>query len=145
MHIKELSEHLKKEHEIRIYRCTECGKEFESLEELSEHVKNCYTCDLCNYGIGMNRRDFEDHIERKHHKECYTCGQCNNWYDDREDLEGHRRRRHTKYNCDKCESWYERREDLEDHRKRRHIKECEKKLVCRNEGKQQKREEMETK
>merc|ERR1712240_482198 len=167
VHIKELGEHLMKVHGIRIYRCTECGKEFESLEELGEHVKNCYTCDLCNYGVGMNRRDFEDHIEWKHFKDCYTCGQYNNsyenredvedhrrrrytkyncdqcdkWYESREDLEGHRRRRHTKYNCDQCEDWYESRGDLEDHRKRRHTKECDKKLVCRNKREQQKKEE----
>ena len=89
----------------------------------------------------MNRRDFEDHIEWKHYKDCYTCGQCNNWYEDREDLEDHRRRRHTKYNCDQCENWYESRGDLEDHRKRRHTKECDEKLVCRTEREQQKKEE----
>ena len=104
VHIKELSEHLKKEHEIMIQRCRECGKEFESLEELSEHVKNCYTCGLCDYGIGMNRRDFENHIDMRHHKRCYTCDQCKNWYEDREDLEDHKRRRHTKYNCDQCDN-----------------------------------------
>ena len=72
VHIKELGEHYKKEHGITRYKCTDCRKEFENLEEMSEHQKNCYTCDLCNYGIGMNRRDFEDHIDMKHHKDCYT-------------------------------------------------------------------------
>ena len=81
----------------------------------------------------MNRRDFEDHIDIRHNRDCYICEQCGNWYDNREDLEDHRRRRHTKYNCDQCDKWYEKREDLEDHRKRRHTKECEEKLVCRNE------------
>ena len=117
VYIKELDEHLKKEHGIRRYKCTECGKEFENLEELREHEKNCYTCDLCDYGIGMNRRDFEDHIEWKHYKDCYTCGQCNNWYENREDLESHIRRTHTIYNCDQCEKWYDRRNDLEDHKR----------------------------
>ncbi len=81
----------------------------------------------------------EDHIKRRHTK--YKCDQCDNWYESREDLEDHRRRRHTKYNCEQCDNWYESREDLEDHRKRRHSKECEEKLVCRNEREQQKREE----
>ena len=141
VYIKELDEHLKKEHGIRRYKCTECGKEFENLEELIEHEKNCYTCNLCDYGRTMNRRDFEDHIDWKHDKDCYTCGQCRNWYENREDLEDHRRRRHTKYNCDQCDKWYDRKEDLEDHKKRRHTKECENKLVCRNEREQQKKEE----
>jgi len=82
-----------------------------------------------------------DHIDWRHDKNCYTCGQCRNWYESREDLEDHRRRRHTKYNCDQCDNWYESRGDLEDHKKRRHTKECEEKLMCKNERKQQKREE----
>ena len=73
VYIKELGEHLKEEHGITRYICTDCRKEFENLEELREHQKNCYTCDLCNYGIGMNRRDFEDHIDRRHHRDCYIC------------------------------------------------------------------------
>ena len=56
VYIKELDEHLKKEHGIRRYKCTDCGKEFENLEELIEHEKNCYTCNLCDYGRTMNRR-----------------------------------------------------------------------------------------
>ena len=122
VHIKELGEHYKKEHGITRHKCTDCGKESENLEEMSEHLKNYYTCDLCDYGVCMNRRDFENHIDRRHNRDCYTCEQCSNWYDYREDLEDHRRRRHTKYNCDQCDKWYNRKEDLEDHKKRRHTK-----------------------
>ena len=46
-------------------KCLECNKEFGSIEELRVHEKNCYICE-----------------------------QCNNWYESREDLEDHRRRRH---------------------------------------------------
>ena len=52
-----------KEQETR-NRCLECGKEFESIEELRVHEKNCYICE-----------------------------QCNNWYESREDLEDHRRKK----------------------------------------------------
>ena len=58
-------------------RCLEGGKEFESMEELRVHEKNC---DICE--------------------------QCNNGYDSKEELEDHIRRRHTKYNCDQCDNWY---------------------------------------
>ena len=100
VHIKELGEHYKNEHGITRHRCTECGKESENLEDLREHEKNCYTCDLCDYGIGMNRRDFKNNIDMRHHRNCYTCEQCDRWYENREDLEDHKRRRHTKYKCD---------------------------------------------
>ena len=101
--LKELEES-EKEHGIRRHKCLECGKGFENLEELIVHQENCYICE-----------------------------QCDNWYESREDLEDHRRRRHTKYICDQCDNWYESREDLEDHRRRRHSQECEEKLVWRNE------------
>ena len=47
--IKELEEHYKEEHDIKTFTCTECGKVSESLEESSEHTKECYTCNLCNH------------------------------------------------------------------------------------------------
>ena len=115
VYIKELDEHLKKEHGIRRYKCTDCGKGFENLGELIEHEKNCFTCNLCDYGRTMSRKDFEDHIDWRHDKNCYICEQCS--------------------------KWYESRKDLEDHRRRTYSKECEEKLVCRNEREQQKREE----
>ena len=46
--IKELDEHLKKEHGIRIFKCLECGKGFEHLEELIVHQENCYICEQCD-------------------------------------------------------------------------------------------------
>merc|ERR1712115_300059 len=95
-------------------KCLECRKEFESIEELRVHEKNCFICE-----------------------------QCNNWYESREDLEDHRRRRHKEYNCDQCDNWYgyDSKEELDDHRKRTHSKECEEKLECRKEMEQQNREE----
>ena len=88
--------------------------------------------------LEIEKRDLKDW---RHNKNCYICEQCSNWYESREDLEDHRRRRHTKYNCDQCGKWYNRKENLEDHKKRRHTKECEEKLVCRNEREEQKKEE----
>ena len=116
-------EESKKEHGIRRHRCLECGKRFENLEELRVHEENCYSCEQCDNWY-ESREDLEDHIRRRHTK--YNCDQCDNWYESREDLEDHRRRRHIEnfYICEQCENLYESRKDLEDHRKRRHTKEC---------------------
>ena len=59
---------------------------------------------------------------------------------EKRDLEGCRDNKDC-YICDQCSNQYENREDLEDHKERRHTKECEEKWVYKDEGKQQKREE----
>ena len=95
-------------------KCLESKKEFGSIEELRVHEKNCYICEQCNNWY-ESREDLEDH-RRRRHKE-YNCDQCDNWYgyDSKEELDDHIRRRHTKYNCDQCDNWYKCRKELEDH------------------------------
>merc|ERR1712243_1104 len=61
--------------------------------------------------LEIEKRDLKDW---RHNKNCYICGQCSIWYENREDLENHKKKRHTK--------------------------ECEEKLVCRKEIEQQKKE-----
>ena len=71
-----------KEQEIN-NKCLECSREFNNLEDLRVHEKNCYICE-----------------------------QCNNWYENKEDLEYHKRKRHKGYNCDQCDNYgYENKEE----------------------------------
>ena len=77
VHIEELDEHLKIEHEIRRYPCLECGKGFENMEELFEH-EYCYICEQCDNGY-ESREELEDHRRIKHiengtRNRCLKCG-----------------------------------------------------------------------
>ncbi len=106
-----------KEQEINS-KCVQCSKEFDNLEELRIHEKNCYICEQCNNWY-ESKEDLEYHRSRRHKE--YNCDQCDNYgYESKEELDDHIRRRHTKYNCDQCDNWYKCRKELEDHRERRH-------------------------
>ena len=56
--MEELEKHLKKEHGIRNF-CFECGKGFDTKEELFEH-EYCYICEQCDNGYD-SREELEDH------------------------------------------------------------------------------------
>ena len=91
-----------KEQEINS-KCVQCSKEFDNLEELRIHEKNCYICEQCNNWY-ESKEDLEYHRSRRHKE--YNCDQCDNYrYDSKEELDDHIRRRHTKYNCDQCDNW----------------------------------------
>merc|ERR1711867_419378 len=77
-------------------RCLECGKEFESMEELFEH-EYCYICEQCDNGY-ESREELEDHRKMKH---------IENFDSSYDELEEHMDFHVTKIECE---------EELEEHR-----------------------------
>ena len=63
--MEELQKHLKKEHGVKNF-CLECGKGFDTEEELFEH-EYCYMCEQCDNGYD-SREELEDHIKMEHIK-----------------------------------------------------------------------------
>merc|ERR1712041_12490 len=64
-------------------RCSKCNDEFDSIEELRVHERNCYICEQCNSWY-ESREDLEDHKNEIHSKECEEnleceCDQCGKW------------------------------------------------------------------
>ena len=104
----------------RRQKCVECGKRFESLEELRVHEENCYSmmyrCDQC-YNWYESRKDLEDHRNRRHSKE---CGNTTNIEQDIEDHE---------WKCDLCQKQYGCIKELKEHEKEYHEWKCDQ---CKN-------------
>merc|ERR1712115_400324 len=99
-----------KEQEINS-KCLQCSREFD------------------------NSKDF-----RIHENNCHPCEQCNNWYESREDLEHHKRKRHREYNDEQINSYQENREQLKNHKDEINLKKSKDKLDCRKEIEKQNNE-----
>ena len=114
--IGELKEHLKKEHGIRNF-CLECGKGFDTKEELFEH-EYCYMCEQCDNGYD-SIEELEDHIKMEHIKNGTRniCLECGKEFKNKEELFEHE----YCYICEQCDNGYDSKEELEDHIKMKHI------------------------
>ena len=67
--MEELEKHLKKEHGVRNF-CLECGKGFDTEEELFEH-EYCYMCEQCDNEY-ESIEELEDHIKMEHIENFYS-------------------------------------------------------------------------
>ena len=87
------------------------------------HENKCHYCKQCNNWYD-NREDLENHRERRH--KGYTCDQCGyNGSTNKKELDDHIREWHAEYNCDQCENSYRLKGNLENHIKKAHSKDCE--------------------
>ena len=51
---------------------------------------------ICKTRLEESKEEIEEIKDENGKENCYSCEQCDNWYENREDLEDHIRRRHTK-------------------------------------------------
>ena len=99
-----------KEQEINS-KCLQCSREFDNLKDFRMHENNCHPCE-----------------------------QCNNWYESREDLEHHKRKRHREYNDEQINSYQENRGQLKNHKDGINLKKSKDNLDCRKDIEKQNNE-----
>merc|ERR1712115_558610 len=112
----------RKEQEINS-KCSHCNREFNNLKDLKKHENKCHVCEQGNNWYD-NREDLESHKERRH--KGYTCDQCGYYGStNKKELDDHIKEWHAEYNCNQCENSYRLKGILESHIKEAHSKECE--------------------
>ena len=100
----------------------------------------------CN-GKFSNCSNLKENMEKKHGWIKCCEEECNEELSNWSNWKEHMKEKHGMHVCEEPECIgrfsrvYESKEELEHHSRRKHSKECEEKLVCRNEKEQQKREE----
>ena len=79
--MKEMFEHFEKVHGIKIFQCEECGKVFETKEEVKVHEKEeheqmvhrkGFECILCDENF-ENESELEEHWEIEHEDNVFRC------------------------------------------------------------------------
>ena len=99
-----------------IHICHICQKDFNTLQELSNHsashLEAEFKCTVCGR-VRKSQKSFENHV--RFHREGYkTCEQCGKQFEESGQLNNHKKGKHQQciYACTKCDlqtflySWY---------------------------------------
>ena len=101
------------------YFCTECDKQFFTMNQLHNHKKTHGTCHICNqYFVQLSNHMTKEHSE----KTIYQCEKCaktfllEKYYDKHVvKCDGTRRKKNKEYKCEVCEKVLTSRIDYEGH------------------------------
>ena len=127
-------------------QCHICWKEYSSIGNLNQHLKNIHQiakpkikkekyvriravpkeriCRVCD-GQFPNIKLLTDHISTEHGEENYACNVCGKVFEKYVNLSMHKMNVHVderNFQCDKCEKNYKNQTALSDHKKRDHDK-----------------------
>ena len=83
-----------------------CKDEFESIEKLRVHERNCYICEQCNSWY-ESREDLEDHRNEIHSKECEENLECR-----KEREKQNKENQRNEFECDICEEKFKNENEL---------------------------------
>merc|ERR1712101_13200 len=102
-------------------KCLECSKEFDNLEELRIHEKNCYICEQCNNWYRF-KEDLDNHKNEAHSKQCEKNLECRKERE-QQNIEKHRH----EHICDLCNKEFNNESKLKKHLEidhKIHVYEC---------------------
>ena len=121
---KNLNQHLRKYHGLKIYKCDHCDFRANDQSNIRKHEKAkhadfVFKCKLCEYNT-QDRSHLNRHFRSKHQEKNIKCNQCDFLTDRDDNLKRHVIAMHTVKTCNECDFKTISLREMKTHKKTKH-------------------------